>query len=98
MGACDFAVRAKGKTAQAAFSQAVQDAQYESGHGGYTGTIAEKHGFILRPAAANLAEARTRVRAIAESDDPDYNDKWGPAICIPITGTDEFVFCGLASS
>lgn len=44
-GAADFGVTAVGKTAQEAFSQAVQDAQYESGHGGYSGTIAEKGSF-----------------------------------------------------
>ena len=47
MGACDFGVRAKGKTAKEAFNNAVEEAQYESGHGGYTGTIAEKHAFNL---------------------------------------------------
>jgi len=34
--------RAKGKTAQEAFDAAVAQARHEYGHGGYTGTIAEK--------------------------------------------------------
>jgi len=36
-----------GKDAREAFHKLVEDAQYESGHGGYTGTIAEKPSFSL---------------------------------------------------
>jgi hypothetical protein len=49
MGAYDFTTTALGKTADAAFDRAVRDAQYEYGHGGYTGSIAEKHSFIVAP-------------------------------------------------
>lgn len=45
MGAADYRSTAFGKTAQAAFSAAVEQAQHEHGHGGYTGTIAEKNGY-----------------------------------------------------
>lgn len=57
MGATDFQTYAYGKTAQEAFRAAQEHARYEYGHGGYTGTIAEKRGFIhfdtggLRPLA-----------------------------------------------
>ncbi len=47
MGAQDFSSSARGKTAKEAFRTAREDAKYESGHGGYTGTIAEKHDFKL---------------------------------------------------
>lgn len=47
MGACDFEEVGYGKTAEEAFRDAVAHAQYEHGHGGYSGTIAEKHGFVL---------------------------------------------------
>jgi hypothetical protein len=30
-----------------AFARAVEQAAWEHGHGGYTGTIAEKHGYVL---------------------------------------------------
>jgi len=33
-------------TVSAAFLHAVEQAQWEHGHGGYTGTIAEKHGYV----------------------------------------------------
>lgn len=49
MGACDFMNYSFGKTAQEAFSHCVQQAQYEHGHGGYSGTIAEKHDFVVLP-------------------------------------------------
>jgi len=47
MGSCDFSVKAKGKTPQAAFNAAVDQAAYDHGHGGYTGTIAEKSSFVM---------------------------------------------------
>ena len=47
MGACDFMVTAKGKNASDAFQCAVADALYDYGHRGYTGTIAEKHSFVV---------------------------------------------------
>jgi len=55
MGAYEFLTYGFGKTAQAAFSQCVKDAQYEHGHGGYTGTIAEKHSFVM------VATPKTRL-------------------------------------
>ena len=52
MGATDFSQDASGKSAKEAFSRAVEQAQYEHGHGGYSGTIAEKggDGFVMLPA------------------------------------------------
>lgn len=47
MGASDFIDYGIGKTADEAFSNAVQQARYDYGHAGYTGTIAEKPGFVL---------------------------------------------------
>lgn len=46
-GGQDFATVGTGKTAQEAFNNAASEARHEHGHGGYTGTIAEKHGFVL---------------------------------------------------
>jgi len=45
MGADNFETFSAGKDAQEAFRTAVDDAAYEYGHGGYTGTIAEKRNF-----------------------------------------------------
>lgn len=44
MGATTFSTFANGKTVEEAFSNAVGEAYYWHGHGGYTGTIAEKSG------------------------------------------------------
>lgn len=42
MGGEQFFDEARGKTADEAFKAAVSEAQYDYGHTGYTGTIAEK--------------------------------------------------------
>lgn len=47
MGAQSFECEAQGKTMGEAFMSAVEDAYYWNGHGGYTGTIAEKPGATL---------------------------------------------------
>jgi hypothetical protein len=47
MGAMDFRHVAAGQTAGEAFDRAVREARYEHGHGGYTGTIAEKSSYLL---------------------------------------------------
>ncbi len=49
MGACDFQTVAWGRTPEEAFRTAVDAAAWEYGHGGYSGTIAEKHAFNLFP-------------------------------------------------
>lgn len=46
MGASPFQAVACGDTMQVAFGEAVRQAQYEYGHRGYTGTIAEKDRFL----------------------------------------------------
>lgn len=47
MGAAEFETWSLGKTVQEAFTRARDDALYWYGHGGYTGTIAEKDGYVL---------------------------------------------------
>ena len=51
MGAESFLNIGKGKTAQLAFEKLVEKAQWDYGHRGYTGTIAEKGSFteFIRP-------------------------------------------------
>ena len=96
MGATTFAVIAKGKTIREAFDSAVAEARYEYGHGGYTGTIAEKSGYTLRRPAMQQADALR-----FSHEDVDLNDKWGDAFCIPIQSdsgeVDRYLFYGWAS-
>ncbi len=47
MGAEQFEAWAKGETAQEAFDEAKEQAYYDVGHQGYSGTIAEKANEIL---------------------------------------------------
>lgn len=47
MGGTTFETTAHGATAQEAYDAAKDSAYWESGHGGYTGTIAEKSGFVF---------------------------------------------------
>ena len=47
MGATTFSQIGLGKTPREAFNQAQDQAGWEHGHGGYSGTIVEKPGFVL---------------------------------------------------
>lgn len=98
MGACEFEVTVKAKTANEAFDSAVQRAQWESGHGGYSGTIAEKHGFKLIAVVETLKEAREMAVKLMDANDSRVADKWGPAGCIAVPSSETFVFFGWASS
>ena len=104
MGAEDFSDVARGKDAQEAFRSAVEEAQYEYGHGGYTGSIAEKHGFIMVAREPLASEEARKLKSRMEEEDDRYNDKWGPACCVelleesPVKGSRLFWFFGIASS
>lgn len=102
MGASSFQVIVKikdgeAKSEQAAFNEAVREAQYDSGHGGYTGTIAEKRSFTRVGSVATEAEGWALVNALFEKNDSRIDDKWGPAGSIKV-GADAFIFFGYASS
>jgi hypothetical protein len=97
MGAEEFMTMAVGKTAQEAFLIARDEAAHECGHGGYTGTIAEKDTFVLiEPFASPIRatepakireearDRRTHAQFLVREDDARIADKWGPAGCIPL--------------
>ena len=68
-----------------AFDRAYDQAVHEHGHGGYTGTLAEKGDYVViddepRP----LAEARRLAQRLIEAGDQRIDDKWGPAGAIAI--------------
>ncbi len=106
MGANEFTTSARGKTAADAFKKARADAQYESGHGGYTGTIAEKHEFVMMTPPFTRAECPNNsfqtkvydwVETLLTANDRRIADKWGPCGCVQLSPT-EFIFFGVASS
>lgn len=96
MGACDFTHKAKGKTAKEAFLTAREEALWDHGHAGYTGTIAEKHGFKM----VKVPDGKTADEFMVDcmNDESHFcQDKWGDAACIDL-GNGEFMFFGWASS
>jgi hypothetical protein len=104
MGADTFIDIESGASMGEAFYSAVEQAQWDFGHAGYTGTIAEKGTYIdLTPKVADLSPDE-RLRAVHE-DNWDgllglwetVNDKWGPAGGIELE-PGRYVFFGWASS
>lgn len=96
MGAETFSHRSTGKTAKLAFNAARKEALYELGHGGYTGSIAEKDSFVMIPLPEGITP-EDYADMLIEKNDPRIDDKWGPAGCIKIKDN-EFLFFGWASS
>lgn len=95
MGATTFFTKVKGKTAREAFSIAKEQAYYEHGHSGYTGTIAEKSSFVMI-APPDGINPENYADDLMDNDDDRINDKWGPAGCIKLEGN-EYLFFGWAS-
>ena len=103
MGAAEFWTKARGKNAKAAFNTAVEDARYEHGHGGYTGSIAEKSGFVMIDNPGGTPESAEELAdKMLREGDKRTDDKWGPAGCIKLRDLDdglkEYLFFGYASS
>lgn len=139
MGASQFQEVATGRDAREAFSKAVSEALYMNGHGGYTGSIAEKDSFVTitvpprtdlnqfiratwdvtyahdrKGTEKALRKVRPALRPAVASAAEHAVDKWGPAVCVEVTGSKAvqikarcglkgtrqkvFVFFGLASS
>lgn len=96
MGANTFHEVAEGKTAKDAFYDAVRQAQYDYGHAGYTGTIAEKDSFKMIECPEG-ADPYKHADELIEKDDLRIRDKWGPAGCIAL-GEGKWLFFGWASS
>lgn len=114
MGACSFETHVKvNKTTsdQDAFTSAREQAQFDSGHGGYTGTLAEKSSFTMIARVKSRENADRIISALYNTTGPGVHtyreeaaqvidDKWGPAGAIryPIDRTtDGIVFFGFAS-
>lgn len=103
MGAETFREWAIGRNEKDAFAEVVADAQYQHGHGGYTGTIAEKHEFVLIGEVTSKEEAMDLAEKLIDKRDPRIDDKWGPAGCIKVNRIGpnrkwHFLFFGWASS
>lgn len=73
MGATTFSTYGYGKTAQDAFRQAVEQAQWDYGHGGYTGTIAEKHSYVVARVPAGVRCTSERFMTLLDEYE-DFNE------------------------
>lgn len=109
MGADYFRVFIKGDDVATAFTSAVKDAQYEYGHRGYTGMIAEKADYTLINLPSTVSpEHAMHVLRSAVHDEPSswwlpelqaqHEDKWGPALAIQDVQRGGWWFVGYASS
>lgn len=105
MGASSFQIiREVNGNAEKTFRMAVDQAAYEYGHGGYTGTIAEKRFFVLYANCDTLAEAQQTVADFWANEnkkgiDAEIDDKWGPAGAVTFKkdGKQFLMFFGWAS-
>ena len=98
MGAHTFFTRANGEDAKSAFSDAVEDAQYHYGQGGYTGTIAEKTSFTRIPDdEIGDTDPAEYASQLIDEQDSRIDSKWGPAGCIHVE-EDTYLFFGWASA
>lgn len=68
-----------------AFREATSQARYEYGHGGYSGTLAEKGEYTIIQKQPMVLEAAEKLAyALIDANDPRITDKWGPAGAIPL--------------
>jgi hypothetical protein len=102
MGACVFKSIGAGKTADDAFNQITEHARYQYGHGGYTGSIAEKDSFVVVARPMTKTDAVKEANRLIDEEDSRIDDKWGPAGAIEIVDesnapTGKWLFFGWAS-
>ena len=98
MGAGTFFNYGRGESAKKAFDQLRDHYLHEYGHGGYTGTIAEKDSFTRIGEVKTKAEAMSLAEKLIDDEDQRVDDKWGPAGCITITDEPNcWLFFGWAS-
>jgi len=100
MGAEVFFHATEGKNVQEAFRKAVEEAAYDHGHSGYTGTIAEKLDYVVIECPKGR-EPYEYADDLINNGDKRIDDKWGPAGAIklkPMDGSNMWLFFGWASS
>ena len=78
MGACDFTNYVEVTDVKKAFDLATDNARHEHGHGGYSGSIAEKGGYTVLSRQPIIGEELQEFISAHIQD----NDKWGPAFAV----------------
>ncbi|MFB7378575.1 hypothetical protein ACFC6U_27935 [Kitasatospora purpeofusca] len=85
MGAERFTTYQDGIDVTHAFRDAVENARYEYGHRGYTGTIAEKEGWqTVTSTPLSMDDAEALADRIMRDYEHPLQDVWGPAGAIPV--------------
>lgn len=82
MGASQFMNISTGKTPEEAFHSVTASARYEHGHGGYSGTIAEKHEYRLLTTPSGVAALDLANWALKYAPPERRNPQW-PAEHLP---------------
>jgi hypothetical protein len=85
MGATNFSDVGTGSNVQDAFYALVREAQWEHGHGGYTGTIAEKHDYVLFAVPEGLTPMEAAAAAMSARNIMDYDDEKADWVRRPMT-------------
>lgn len=102
MGASVFFNSMSAAFATEAFRAARDEAIYEYGHSGYTGTIAEKNRYVMcsEEIFSSYEEAYDFANKLIDKGDERIDDKWGPAGCVKfVSGKDvKYLFFGWASN
>ncbi len=78
MGAHSFEETSYGATAQEAFDEAVERANYDEGHNCYNGTISTNDDFIMKPLRTD-EKIHEWCQRMTDEDDVR---KWGPCACV----------------
>ena len=90
MGACFDGVTirdAKNDTeAVAMCRQAIRDSQWENGHGGYSGTLAEADGAVID--RGKVFDSTDAAWEYLE----DVVEKWGPAVGVKVKDGENFIY------
>jgi len=77
MGASEYMNWGKGKTADIAFKKVTENARHNHGHGGYSGTIAEKRSMVEFPRPKGM-RAKTIVDAVHAISRIGFDDDGNP--------------------
>jgi len=95
MGANAFIEFGYGDGPREVFDALVDQARYENGHGGYSGTIAEKNTYRVVTLPEGEAPAKFADRMSMKEGRDGFADKWGPAgACeVPVDGEIECPEC-----
>jgi len=96
MGASTFQQIGYGVTSLEAFKQGKETAEYDYGHRGYTGSMAEKDSFVEIDLPEGMNPEEYAELLVSKSDER-IDDKWGDAGCLKVKDG-EYLFFGWASS